>query len=173
MQPKLICKQASYVIFCCVLVFFLPPIQDTAYAEDKITIGGIEDVVLLPWGISMKARIDTGAAISSLDVCEITRKEENEVEFRLSKRTGGFQLRLPVKAWKKIRSPEGPIERRPIVELEICLGSKRLRTEVTLNDRSHMDYPLLIGRKTLKGKFVVDVSRSYTLPPSCSKDLSP
>lgn len=173
MQPKLSRKKSGYVIFCCMLVFFLPPIHDTACAEDKIAIGGVEDVVLLPWGITMKARIDTGAAISSLDVCEIIRKGKNEVEFRLSKRTGGFQVRLPVKAWKKIRSPEGPIERRPIVELEICLGPMRLRTEVTLNDRSQMDYPLLIGRKTLEGKFVVDVSRSSTSPPSCSKDLSP
>jgi len=155
------------------LVFFLPPIHDTAYAEDKITIGDVEDVVLLPWGITVKARIDTGAAISSLDVCEITWKEKNEIEFKLSKRSGGFQVRLPVKAWKKIRSPEGSMERRPIVELEICLGPKRLRTEVTLNDRSHMDYPLLIGRKTLKGEFIVDVNHSYLFPPSCSKDLSP
>jgi len=173
LEPKLFHKKSQYVIFCCVLLFFLLPRQDTAYAEDKIAIGSVEDVMLLPWGITLKARIDTGAAISSLDVCEITRKEKNEVEFRLSKRTGGFQVRLPVKAWKKIRSPEGPIERRPIVELEICLGPKRFRTEVTLNDRSHMDYPLLIGRKTLEGKFVVDVSRSCTSPPSCSKDLSP
>jgi hypothetical protein len=74
LQPKLIRKKSKYVIFCSVLVFFLLPSQDTAFAEDKITIGGIEEVILLPWGITVKARIDTGATLSSLDVCEITSK---------------------------------------------------------------------------------------------------
>lgn len=167
MQSKLFFERSHYLILLCVLAFFFLPTAETAHTKEKITIGGVEDVVLLPWGVIVKARIDTGATMSSLDVCEITRKGNNEVEFRLSKRIGGLQVCLPVKAWRKVRTPEGRSERRPVIELEICLGPKRLRTEVTLNDRSHMDFPLLIGRKTLEGNFVVDVSRSNTTPPHC------
>lgn len=37
-----------------------------ADAEEKIAIGLLEDMILLPWGVKLPARIDTGAATSSL-----------------------------------------------------------------------------------------------------------
>jgi hypothetical protein len=77
-------------------------------------------------------------------------------------------MRLPVIDWKHVRTPEG-LERRPIVELEICLGSKRIRTEVNLADRSMVKYPLILGRNFLREDYVVDVKRRRTAPPNCPK----
>jgi hypothetical protein len=134
-------------------------------AEEKIIIGGIEEVVLLPWRVKLPARVDTGAAKSSLDAREI-KVRDNRVEFKLPKKYGDLQLRLPVVEWKHVRTPIG-LERRPIVELEICLGSKRILTKVNLTDRSMVKYPLILGRNFLQDNFIVDVKRRRTAPPSC------
>ncbi len=137
----------------------------TASAEEKMIIGGVEDVILLPWKVRVPERVDTGAAKSSLDAREI-KVQDDMVEFKLPEKYGGLQLRLPVVGWRHIRTPEGR-ERRPLVEVEICFGSKRIRTLVNLADRSMVKYPLILGRNFLKEGFIVDVKRRRTVPPSC------
>ena len=141
-------------------------VPGTADAEEKIIIGGIEEVILLPWGVRLPARIDTGAAKSSLDAQEL-KVRDDMVEFKLPKKHGGLKLRLPIIEWRHIRTPEG-LEPRPVVELEICLGSRRIRTEVNLADRSKVKYPLILGRNFLKENYIVDVKRRKTAPPNCS-----
>ena len=135
----------------------------------RLIVGEVEDVILLPWGIKLPARIDTGAATSSLDARDL-KVEGGVAEFRLSKKYGGMQLRLPVVDWLTIRSSEAS-EERPIVEVEFCIGSKRVRTRVNLNDRSTVRYPLLIGRNALKENFVVDCMQERCSPPSCPEVL--
>jgi len=147
-------------------LFTLPLLAlGTAGAEEKAIIGTVEDVILLPWGVRLPARVDTGAAKSSLDAREM-RVQDDMVEFKLPEKYGGLQLRLPIVEWRHIRTPEGP-ERRPIVELEICLGSQRIRTLVNLTDRSMVKYPLILGRNFLKENFIVDVKRRRTAQPNC------
>lgn len=152
-----------------VSVSFLAPfflfIQGTVGAEEKTVIGGVEDVILLPWRVRLPARIDTGAAKSSLDAREL-KVQDNWVEFKLPQKYGGLHLRLPVAEWRHIRTPEG-LERRPIVELEICFGNRRFLTKVNLADRSMVRYPLILGRNFLKENFVVDVQRRRTTRPIC------
>jgi hypothetical protein len=135
-------------------------------ADEKVIIGAVENVILLPWGVKLPARIDTGAAKSSLDAQEL-KVQDNMVEFKLPQKYGGLQLRLPIIEWRHIRTPEGR-ERRPIVELEVCFGSKRIRTLVNLRDRSMVKYPLILGRNFLKENFIVDVKRRRTAKPNCS-----
>ena len=161
------------IIFDSMLGILLLMASTTVGAEPMMTLGAVEEVILLPWKVTIPARIDTGAATSSLDVCELKRLSRKQVEFKLPDRCGGHKIRMPVVDWRTIKSTEGKTERRPVVELELCLGPKRLRTEVSLNDRSLMEFPLLIGRKTLEGNFVVDVSRSKTVSPTCPEDPSP
>jgi hypothetical protein len=153
------------LMFILTLVMISLLVPGTAGAEEKIIIGTIEDVVLLPWGARLPARIDTGAAKSSLDARDL-RVQDDMVEFKLPQKYGGLQLRLPIIEWRHVRSPDAR-ERRPVVELEICLGSKRIRTKVNLTDRSMVKYPLILGRNFLRENFVVDVKRRKTAPPSC------
>ncbi len=136
-----------------------------ATAEEKTVLGGVEDVVLLPWRVKLPARVDTGAAKSSLDAREI-KVQDDMIEFKLPPKYGGLQIRLPIMGWRHIRTPEG-LERRPVVELEICLGPKRLRTLVNLTDRSMVKYPLILGRNALRENYLVDVKRRRIHPPSC------
>jgi hypothetical protein len=147
------------------LASFLLFTAEMVSAEEKVTIGTVEDVLLLPWRVKLPARIDTGAAKSSLDAREL-KVHEDRVEFKLPRRYGGLQLDLRIIEWRHVRTPEG-LERRPIVELEICLGSKRIRTLVNLTDRSRVKYPLILGRNFLKEDFVVDVKRRRTAKPNC------
>ncbi|HUL29698.1 MAG TPA: RimK/LysX family protein [Thermodesulfobacteriota bacterium] len=134
-------------------------------AGEKITVGEVEDVILMPWGVRMPARIDTGASTSSLDARELTVKN-SIAEFRLPPKYGSLPLRLPVVEWQKIRSADFK-ERRPVVEITFCMGPKLIHARVTLNDRSTVSYPLIIGRNVLKDNFVVDCVHSNCLPPSC------
>ena len=144
-------------------VFLFTP--GIAAAEEKTIIGGVEDVILLPWKMKLPARVDTGAAKSSLDAREI-KVQDDMIEFKLPKKYGELQIRLPIMGWRHIRTPEG-LERRPVVELEICLGSKRFLTLVNLTDRSMVKYPLILGRNSLRENFLVDVTRRRVLPPRC------
>jgi hypothetical protein len=152
------------LMFLLVLIFLFLPLEKGS-AGEKMTIGEVEEVVLMPWGVRLPARIDTGAATSSLDARELIVKDKM-AEFRLPKMYGGLRLRLPIIGWQKIRSAEFR-ERRPVVEITFCIGPKVVRAQVTLNNRATVTYPLIIGRNVLKDKFVVDCMHSNCLPPSC------
>ena len=137
----------------------------TVESAERVTIGLVEDVILLPWGVRIPARIDTGAATSSLDARELTIKE-NIAEFKLPEKYGGLQLHLPIVDWKTIRSA-GSRGRRPVIEIDLCVGPKHLRARVNLNDRSQVKYPLILGRNVLQKNFVVDCLKSHCAPPTC------
>ena len=138
---------------------------ETVKAGGKITIGEVEEVVLFPWGVKIPARIDTGASTSSLDARDL-KVRGNVAEFKLPKKYGSIQVRLPVLEWQNIRSADFR-ERRPVVEVTLCMGPKVIRALVTLNDRSTVKYPLIIGRNILKENFVVDCTQINCLPPAC------
>jgi len=142
------------------------------HAEEKVTIGLVEDVILLPWGLKIPARIDTGAATSSLDARELVI-HDGIAEFKLPDQFGNVQLRLPVVEWKHVRSAEAQ-EKRPVVEIELCMGSRRFHIKANLNDRSQVKYPLILGRSALRKNFVVDCMKERCLPPpSCPEVPSP
>jgi hypothetical protein len=134
-------------------------------ASEKTVIGAAEEIVIMPQGVRLAARVDTGAYSSSLDVCDF-KVESKYVTFALPDRCGGHKMRRPLLRMKTVRTSEGS-DKRPVILLDICIGSQLIKTRFTLNDRSKMDYPVLLGRKALDGKFVVDVSRKNILPPLC------
>lgn len=155
-------------VFTCFSIAFIP--QTSSADAGKITIGQTEEIVLLPWDIRFHARVDTGAAISSLNAQGLN--VQNDVaHFKLGKDYGGLPMDLSVVGWRNIRTSEGS-EKRPVVRLGICLGSKYINALVTLNDRSKMLYPFLIGRSALSGNFIVDTSQSNVAPPTCAETFA-
>ena len=143
---------------------FLLALIETA-AANEIILGTVEDVILLPWSVKLPARIDTGAAKSSLYAQEL-RTQDNMAEFRLPEKYGGLRLRLLIVEWRHLRTAEG-LKKRPVVDLELCIGPKRLRTKVALDDRAGLKYPLLVGRNTLSGTFIVNPKKRRLAPPQC------
>jgi hypothetical protein len=140
-------------------------VYSTPTEPAKITVGVVEEVILSPWGVSFPARVDTGADLSSLDARDIVVRD-NVADFKLGRRWGSRRLQLPVVEWRRIQTATGT-EKRPVVEISICLGSKLFRTPATLKDRSEMMYPFLVGRSALMGHFLVDPSRSKAAQPAC------
>ena len=159
--------QTTVIAALCTLLWGFIPGDAWAEPGERISLGSVEEVVLLPWGVRLPARIDTGAATSSLDARELTVKDDI-ADFKLPVKYGGVHLRLPVLRLKEVKT-SATKSRRPVVAIELCIGNRRIQTEVNLNDRSQVKYPLIIGRNTLKHNFIIDCSTSYCTTPSCAE----
>jgi len=135
-------------------------------------IGRLETIDFPEWDIfDIEAKIDTGAYTSSLHCHHITahEKEGREmVKFNLldpSHETYNDKLfELPIHRKKMVKSSNGSTEERYVVKTKVRIFDKLLTAELSLTDRSEMKYPILVGRKLINGRFLVDVSQKY-----CSK----
>ncbi|MGI9206280.1 MAG: ATP-dependent zinc protease family protein [Woeseiaceae bacterium] len=134
---------------------------------NKEVIGAIEWLYLEPPGRHYRARIDSGAETSSLSASSIVEFERDSDDwvrftFQHNPEEEPIELELPVKRVILIRQPSTiQAERRVVVEIDIRLGEELQTTEFALTDRSHMTYPMLLGRAFLMDIYVLDVSRSY------------
>ena len=59
---------------------------------------------------------------------------------------------------KEIKNSFGEIENRYVIKTLIRIGAKQIKALISLSDREKMRYPVLIGRRFLKNRFIVDVS---------------
>jgi hypothetical protein len=53
--------------------------------------------------------------------------------------------------------------------MNVCIASRLLATEVSLIDRSEFNYPLLLGRNTLKSFALVDPGSTFLSNPECKE----
>ncbi|WP_423130594.1 ATP-dependent zinc protease family protein [Gaoshiqia sp. Z1-71] len=60
---------------------------------------------------------------------------------------------------KKIRSSNGQLEERFCINTTILLFGREMPLELTLTERGQMRFPVLLGRKFLSPRFVVDSSK--------------
>lgn len=121
--------------------------------KERITIKDISNV-------TMVAKIDTGAYSNSM---HINKVEENElgIEFLLDNNIILFIEKGKYK-YKNVISSNGVKETRIITRLSIKLGNKRYKTFFTFTDRTNMRNKVLLGRKFIKGRYLVDVSQEFT-----------
>lgn len=110
---------------------------------EKIVVGIAEEVIIRgPNGErQVKGRIDTGAKSSSID-------SKLAEELGIKPKTGT--------RW--VRSSHGTTVRQ-LADVDLVLAGVELRSEFTIIDRSSMRYPVLIGRRVLEERFLVDPSR--------------
>ena len=111
--------------------------------DGKVVVGLIEKIYLIN-GKGRKpivAKVDTGATKSSIDT------------------NLASELNLgPVIKSKLVKSAHGS-KLRPIIEACIELAGKKITSEFTLAERSHMRYRMLIGQNILKEGFLIDPSK--------------
>ncbi|MES2514844.1 MAG: RimK/LysX family protein [Bacteroidota bacterium] len=110
----------------------------------------------------VEAKIDTGAYTCAIDCNHIeliTRDDKSILSFRLFNNT---TYTVEEFTQKKIKNSFGEMEERYIIKTLITIGRKKINTTISLSDRGNMRYPVLIGRRLLKGKFIIDVNLIYT-----------
>ena len=112
---------------------------------------------------SVPAKIDTGASYSSIWASNIQMLPSGELEFSLfapkSPLYTGERLKTRHYRAVRVRNSTGQESIRYSVPLSTRINGKRIRVRFTLADRHRNDFPVLVGRRTLKNKFLVDVSR--------------
>lgn len=130
---------------------------------EKPIIGRLEKVNLPGLDlIGLDAKIDTGAYSCSLHCSEITHADDKEVSFKLCDEDHpayhGKSFTFPISRINNVKSSTGVNEERIFIKTTIEIGGKKIKSDISLTDRSNMTYPMLIGRRLLNGKFLVDVS---------------
>jgi hypothetical protein len=132
---------------------------------EKQTIG-MTDVVDFP-DLNLpdiQAKIDTGAYTSALH-CKDVRLEQigelRQLHFCVVGLPGEVE-RVSVSdefSRRLVRNSFGVSELRYVIKTRIKLFGRVFRAEFTLADRERMRYPVLLGRRLLRGRFLVDVSK--------------
>lgn len=108
------------------------------------------------------------------EVIEDANEEDGEsapriVVFRISNEDGEDRiLEREVIRTVSIKKRGGGVERRPVVELSLCIAGIPVTGEVSLADRTTFNYPLLIGRDMLEeGDIAVNPDNDYTASAKC------
>ena len=126
-------------------------------------IGWREDVLLPEFGDGVfVAKIDTGARNAALHAESIAIKGKR-VSFDLELGGSVQHCETALLGTKRVKSSNGFSELRPIVEIVIQVGIHRFTVETTLTDRADMGVPMLLGRNSIKGRFIVHPGRSFIL----------
>jgi hypothetical protein len=128
-------------------------------------IGRRERVCFPEWGLRrVRAKIDTGAYSSALDVREYELFEAESrsmvrIQLLLNRRHPQRVaiVETPVAGMIFVRNSSGKRESRPLIEPLVQLGPVIWRIRLTITNREPMRCPMLLGRHALAGRFLVDV----------------
>ncbi|MEM6707173.1 MAG: RimK/LysX family protein [Pseudomonadota bacterium] len=111
----------------------------------------------------IKAKTDTGARTSALHALEqklVDRNGAAWVRFRLFEHSDAWcEARLVGE--RSVKNSGGQQESRYAIETPARLGSNSFVLELTLTDRRSMAYRMLLGRRALNGRFLVNPARSF------------
>jgi len=132
----------------------------------KKIIGRREVVCIVELELNdIDAKIDTGADSNALHCDDIVIDEENFVHFKLLDEVHpsyhGKQMKMPLYKLKRVKSSNGEIQLRPSIKVTLQFFGKRYKSVISLTNRADMKYPMLIGRRFLSKRFLVDVSQDY------------
>jgi hypothetical protein len=146
--------------------------QSVSSEQSKRVIGATATLTETESGYSFPARIDTGAQSCSLHVEKIEIVNESTSRVRnvgkmariLLKSESGKTKTIETKIVGAVRVKSsslktGEYDRRYKVRLTLKWKNFEKEVLVTLNDRTDMEFPLLIGRNYLRGDFLVDVQK--------------
>jgi len=145
-------------------------IQMRGRAVTRRLVGWREWVALPDLGIErLPAKVDTGARTSALhavDIAPETRADGEWVRFVVPEEVTRDPARrvheARVRDVRDVKSSIGDTERRYVILTTVQMAERHIQVEVTLTDRSEMEFPMLIGRNALRaGRLLVHPSRSF------------
>ena len=134
--------------------------------KKKIIIGATDYLALPEFDIgSIACKIDSGAYTSTLHCSRVRIIEKDDQSilcFKLYDPKFGVttkkEFRYTEFKERKVRSSNGEIDYRYSIYTTVVIFGKKIKTEFTLSFREKMKFPILLGRKFLKNRFIVDVS---------------
>ena len=135
-------------------------------------IGWREWVQLPDLGVFVvKAKVDTGAATSSLHAFQLERFEKDglayvrfEIHPRQRSKRPSIECEAVVVRETAVRNPGGRTELRPVIASTLVIAGQPIEALINLTGRDEMGYRMLLGRRTLRNRFVVDPGKSYLGP---------
>jgi len=134
--------------------------------KSKLRLIGRREFISCPFlgVLNVEAKIDTGAYTSSIH-CEslwINYENSKPILYFTINEAGPEPLRFEEFSQKKIKNSFGEMEERYVIKTLVGIGKKKIWSTVSLSNRDNMRYPVLIGRRLMKGKFLIDVNRIHT-----------
>lgn len=166
------------VILCIGIMSFISNVY-TKEINDKKIVGIYENVVLLPNGIELPAKLDTGADISSIhgeniDIFERDGKKYIKFLFKWYKNgiKRQFTLEKPLIRYMHVKRKGGlKADRRPVVNIDFCIDGKKYTSEFSIADRRKFSYPLLLGREFLRKHFIIDPDKEFVINNATCKEF--
>jgi hypothetical protein len=140
-------------------------------------LGWKEHVSLPEWGLELRGKLDTGARSSALHVTEMEELGEHVDELTgrplpvvrfdvvLGTRSAPehHEVTAPIVAHRIVRDTGARAEQRPVVRTRVVCGPIDTTADITLTDRTGMNFRMLLGRLTLEHRCTVDPSRGYVV----------
>jgi hypothetical protein len=138
-------------------------------ATELPVIGWREWVALPDLGIpAIKAKVDTGARSSTLHAVDIElfrRGETHMVRFKVypfqRDRSGAVTAEAVLLGRRLVRSSSGQEEFRPIIRTSIDVMGRTWPIYLTLARRGAMGFRMLLGRRAVRRKFLLDPGHSF------------
>jgi len=116
--------------------------------------------------VNIDIKVDTGAytsTIHSYDIKELSIEGEPHIAFQIldpsHPKYGGKEYKTKRFQKKIVKNSFGESEERFIVKTKIILFGEEYPIHLSLSKREDMKYPILIGRRFLNKRFVVDPSQ--------------
>lgn len=128
----------------------------------KKVIGRIDKADFPSLGLfDIDIKIDTGAYTSSIH-CDKVIVENDVLKCRFYDKGhplyNGKEIAFKTYDITQVKSSNGMVQQRYKVKTTVLLFNKKYKIHLTLSSRDDMKYPILIGRRFLNKKFVVDVN---------------
>ncbi len=137
--------------------------------DEKLPIIGSNVLVSICGRDKVPAKIDTGADSSSIWVSHLRIDKDGVLKFRLFGESSPFYNGKVIKRkdYKVavVRSATGEEQIRYRTHLTLRMSGKKIKVLFNLSDRSRNNFPILIGRRSISRKFLVDVSKSEVPRP--------
>jgi hypothetical protein len=132
----------------------------------RLPLIGWRETVRLPLlGVGpLTAKIDTGARTAALHAEEIAiegRGSRKFVRFLVPVQGRVHACETPLAGHRLVKNSGGGSELRPVILTDIAIGKSRFAAEVTLTDRTDMGVPMLLGRSTIRGRYLVHPGRAF------------
>ncbi|MAT68200.1 MAG: hypothetical protein CMJ58_01620 [Planctomycetaceae bacterium] len=154
-----------------------PPAEPSAEQSaevDKKVIGATAAVKVVQGDLTFPARVDTGATTTSLHVeqwrieggsADMTENVGKVIRFCIKDHRGEMEwLERKIVELATIKTSVQE-EQRYKVRVKLSVRGVEKCVLVSLKDRSHMEYPVLLGRNFLEGDFLVDVEKNPRTDP--------